>query len=164
MFSLFPWQHGISYLLKIFTGTMTPQLVPSNVFGLNLIDIDCSLHLSPKTDQVCHARLRPSVKTWRILRFQRIFGFHGSTIDSLTVSGLNLIDIDFIYHVCLKIILELPCQIGKKLLTDPSYIQQDLKVRRSDFTLHSSCVFSYHCFGHVGILNLLNSIDLNLML
>jgi hypothetical protein len=46
--------------------------------GLNMIDIECNHHLSPKTDRTLHARPRPSVKTWRIQRFWRIFGVPGS--------------------------------------------------------------------------------------
>jgi hypothetical protein len=46
-----------------FSCAMTPKLVPSDFSGSNLIDIDHSHHLSPKTDRVCHAHPRPSVKT-----------------------------------------------------------------------------------------------------
>jgi hypothetical protein len=45
---------------------MAPQLLSTNVFGLNLMDIDLSHHLSSKTDRGCHARPRSSVKTWKI--------------------------------------------------------------------------------------------------
>jgi hypothetical protein len=67
-----------------FLGSMAPQLVPSDVSWLNLIDIDCSHYLSSKTDRGYHDRPRPSLKSRKILRFQRIFDFHGSKIVFLT--------------------------------------------------------------------------------
>jgi hypothetical protein len=49
-----------------FSGAMTLQLVPSDVSGLNLIDIDCSHDLSPETGRGWLDRPHPSVKTWKI--------------------------------------------------------------------------------------------------
>jgi hypothetical protein len=78
--ALKPGRFGV---LEGFSGSMTPQFIPSNVSGLNFIKIDCSHHLSPKTDRVCEARPRQSVHTWKIWRFSRIFGFHDLTIYSI---------------------------------------------------------------------------------
>jgi hypothetical protein len=49
-----------------------------NFSGLKQVDNNQNQLFSPNNNRNCHARPRPSVKTWRIRRFWRIFGVPGS--------------------------------------------------------------------------------------
>jgi hypothetical protein len=74
-------QENLTFLKDFRVPSMTPKLVPSNVSGLNLIDIDSSHHLSPNTDQ--GRQERKNVEDLAILKDFRVPWLHNWFLSKL---------------------------------------------------------------------------------
>jgi hypothetical protein len=92
------WKPGRFGILKGFSGSIAPQLISFNDYGLNLIDVDCNYHFNPGNGRKFHAWSPPSVKTWKIGNFRGFSGSMAWQLISFNDFGLNLIDIDCDQH------------------------------------------------------------------